>query len=71
MHAMAGQNVSLRIDHPINVGNVDIEIEVRTGSRLVGRVTISQGGIDWTPARKRKIKMDWRQFAGLMQGDQR
>lgn len=57
----------MKVAHPINVGNVDVEFEVRQDGQLLGRVQISQGGIDFRPANKRQSrKATWQEFAAWM-----
>jgi len=61
---MAAHKVSLTIPHTIDIGNVDVEFEVRDGKNLMGKVKISKGGIDWWPANaRRKRSATWEQFA--------
>ena len=51
----------------VTVGNVDVEIPVKADGKAHGRLRISKGGVDWTPARKRTpIRMSWEQFARVM-----
>lgn len=60
-------SVDLSINHPIPIGNVDVTFEVRQGRQLMGRVTISKGGIDWTPSHGRQaITATWTEFADWM-----
>ncbi len=67
---MTAHNVELLIAHPLNVGNVDVEFEVRTGKKLLGRVQVSKGGIDWTPVNGRKPrKASWEEFSDWMMSD--
>jgi hypothetical protein len=54
----------MKIAHAMDVGNVDVEFEIRKGTRLMGRVKLSKGSIDWTPANARKSrKATWTEFA--------
>ena len=64
---MPQHKVNMKIAHAVNVGNVDVEFEVRSGSTLLGRVQVSKGGIDWTPANARNPrKATWQEFAEWM-----
>jgi hypothetical protein len=57
----------MQIPQPVDVGKVDVVLEVRQGKVLLGRVEISQGGIDWTPAHGQKArKASWNGFAEWM-----
>jgi hypothetical protein len=57
----------MKIAHELDVGNVDVEFEVRSGQTLLGRVQVSKGGIDWTPANAQKPrKASWSEFAEWM-----
>ena len=59
--------VTLRTRHPIEVGNVDVELVVRHGSSLVGTLRVSVGGIDWYPRNaKRPRQATWEQFDAWM-----
>jgi hypothetical protein len=67
---VATHNVSMKIAHAMDVGNVDVEFEIRKGTRLMGRVKLSKGSIDWTPANARKSrKATWTEFAAWMMTD--
>lgn len=64
---MAIKKVSLRVPASIEVGNVDVEFEVRDGMELMGTVAISRGGIDWRARGKRSAtSVTWKQFAEQM-----
>jgi hypothetical protein len=64
---MATHEISLEIPHGIRVVNTDIEVQVREDGKLLGRVRISRGSIDWVPANGRYVKyMRWSRFARLM-----
>jgi hypothetical protein len=39
----------MKISHAMDVENVDIEFQVRNGTRLMETVKISKGTIDWMP----------------------
>jgi hypothetical protein len=47
---MAAHKVSMQVSHEIPIGNVDITLPVRKGTKLLGTLTISQGGVDWKKA---------------------
>jgi hypothetical protein len=65
---MAKHDVELWIDHPINIGNRDVQFPVAADGKAYGRVQISKGGIDWMPAKKQKAGywLTWQEFADLM-----
>jgi hypothetical protein len=66
---VAAKKVSLKVPSAIEVGNVDVEFEVRDGTNLMGTVAISRGGIDWRPKGKHRansVSVTWTQFAALM-----
>jgi hypothetical protein len=66
---VAAKKVSLKVPSAIEVGNVDVEFEVRDGANLMGTVAISRGGIDWRPKGKHRansVSVTWTQFADLM-----
>ena len=64
---MATHEISLEIPDGIRVVNTDIEVQVREDGKLLGRVRISRGSIDWVPANGRYVKyMRWSRFARLM-----
>lgn len=64
---MAVHHVSLQISHEIPIGGTDIALPVYKGTKLLGTLTISQGGVDWKKAYARKsISVTWSGFAELM-----
>jgi hypothetical protein len=64
---MPNHDVSMKIDHLIPVGNVDVEFEVRVDGSLLGRAKISRGGIDWWPSNARAARsISWQDFAATM-----
>ena len=66
---MAAKRVSLKLPTPIEVGNVDVEFEVRDGAALMGTVTVSRGGLDWrATGRRSAVSVTWKAFAELMAG---
>jgi hypothetical protein len=69
---MAKHEVGLDVKMLVAVGNVDVEIPVKADGRALGRLRISKGGVDWTPARKQKpYRMTWEQFARVMSDEGR
>ena len=64
---MARKKVELSIQHPIEIGNVDVTFRVYDGNAHLGDLTISRGGIDWRPTRVRApIKKPWNAFHDWM-----
>jgi hypothetical protein len=64
---MAKHEISLEIPHGITVVNKDIEVVVREDGKILGRVRISKGSIDWVPANHHRAKyMPWGRFHSLM-----
>ncbi len=50
------------------LGPSDIEVIVRRDSDMLGRVLISQGAIEWVPARKQhRYRLRWGRFADVME----
>ncbi len=70
---MPKHELTLRIEHAIPVGNVDLEIPVKVDGRPYGRLKISRGGVDWlpSPAQKASYALSWEQLAELMQAQGR
>jgi hypothetical protein len=59
----------MSIAHPIEIANVDVEFVVRDGPTLMGRLTISRGGIDWRPSgASESTSTTWKEFAKWMSG---
>lgn len=70
MPPMAAKKISMKVEHPIAVGNVDVVFEVRDGADLLGRMKISKGGIDWYPKNAQSPrKSTWVQFDAWMKTD--
>lgn len=68
---MATKKIKMNIEHPIEVGNVDVVFEVRDGADLLGRMKISKGGIDWQPrGAQSPRKSSWAQFDAWMKTDE-
>jgi hypothetical protein len=64
---MAKHEISLEIPHGITVVNKDIEVSVREDGKILGRVRVSKGSIDWVPANHYRAKsVSWSTFAKLM-----
>lgn len=67
--AMVAHSVKMLVEHPLNVGNLGVEFEVRKGGKLLGKLQISQTSIDWTPAKARNPrKAGWQEFGDWMEG---
>jgi hypothetical protein len=64
---MAQHEIRLKIPQRIEVVNKDIEVVVYADGERFGRVRISRGSIDWTPANGKNSKhMNWDKFANVM-----
>ena len=67
---MAKHDISLEIPHGITVVNKDIEVTVREDGRILGRVRISKGSIDWLAANRQRVQyLPWSGFARLMDAE--
>lgn len=67
---MAAKKISLKVEHAIEVGNVDVVFEVRDGNSLKGFMSISKGGIDWRGNGRRITQTaTWEQFEAWMLAD--
>jgi hypothetical protein len=65
---MAAHSVKLKVEHPLTVGNVGVEFEVRRGGKLLGKLEVTQTTIDWTPAKARNArKVGWQEFGDWME----
>jgi hypothetical protein len=65
--AVPEHEVGLRIPQRIWIKNVDIEIPIRSDGRLLGRIHISRGSLDWLPAQKQhRYRLSWERFAEVM-----
>jgi hypothetical protein len=65
---MAAHSVKMLVEHPLNVGSLGVEFEVRKGGKLLGKLQISQTSIDWTPAKARNPrKATWQEFGDWME----
>jgi hypothetical protein len=68
---VAVHDITLKISHTITLENKDIEVDVYEDGKLLGRVRISRGSIDWAPANKqRSRRVRWGKFAQLMDPDE-
>ncbi len=65
---MATHDVSMKIAHALEIGNVDIELAVVVDGKRLGRLKVSKGGLDWLPANKavNSKSLTWESFAALM-----
>lgn len=64
---MPQHKVSMKVDHLLDLGHLDVEFEVRAGRTLLGRAQVSKGGIDWTKAgARRPVKASWQELAEWM-----
>jgi hypothetical protein len=69
---MAKHEVGLDVNRLVTVKNVDVEIPVRADGKVLGRLRISRGGVDWTPGRRQKARtMTWERFASVMEAEGR
>jgi hypothetical protein len=60
---MAAHSVKLKVEHPLNVGNLGVEFEVRRGGKLLGKLEVTQTTLEWTPAKARNPrKVSWQEF---------
>jgi hypothetical protein len=65
---MAAHSVKMLVEHPLNVGNLGVEFEIRKGGKLLGKLQISQTSIDWTPAKARNPRRaGWEEFGDWME----
>jgi hypothetical protein len=64
---MPEHEVGLQIPQRIWIKNVDIQIPVRSDGQLLGQIHISQGSVDWIPAKKHhRFRLGWERFAQVM-----
>jgi hypothetical protein len=65
---MPTHTVTLQFPKDISISNTDVEFAVRSDGKLLGRVQISTGSIDWFPSpnKKRRYELSWERFAQLM-----
>lgn len=50
------------------IGNADVWFVANRGNKMLGRLKVSKGGVEWQPKRKRKSgpTITWAKFADLM-----
>jgi hypothetical protein len=65
---MPKHHVTVQFPTEISVSNTDVDIMVRSDDKLLGRVQISTGSIDWFPSPNKKLRyeLSWERFADLM-----
>ncbi len=64
---MPKHEIDVKVPQEIWVGNTDLEIAVKADRKLLGRLHISRGTIDWIPAKERsRYRLRWERFAELM-----
>lgn len=64
---MAQHEIDVKVPQEIWVENTDLEINVKSNGRLLGRVHISRGTIDWIPANSQsRYRLKWERFGELM-----
>jgi hypothetical protein len=69
---MPTHEINLKIPKAIEVVNKDVEVVVYEDDRKLGRLRISKGSIDWTPASGKNARhMRWSAFARLMEQGKR
>lgn len=57
----------MSIKHEIPINNTDVNISIKVGGKLLGRLQISSGTIDWKPRGKRSsYRLTWKEFGDLM-----
>lgn len=67
---MSTTKISMNIEHPIEVGNVDVVFYVRRGNALLGKLHLSKGGMDWWPKSARSPRRtNWETFDSWMKTD--
>jgi hypothetical protein len=63
---MAKHNIFLTLPEH-EVGNVDVDFSIFQNDEKLGRITVSKGGMDYYPNRKKiPIKITWSQFDTLL-----
>jgi hypothetical protein len=65
---MPAHKVTLNFPKDISISSTDVEFTVRSDDKLLGRVQISTGSIDWFPSPNKKVRyeLSWERFAKLM-----
>jgi hypothetical protein len=66
---MAQHEIDVKVPQDIWVENTDLEIKVKADGRLLGRVHISRGTIDWIPSKAQsRYRLGWERFGEVMVG---
>ena len=65
---MPKHHVTVQFAREISVSNTDVDITVRSDDKLLGRVQISTGSVDWFPSPNKKVRyeLSWERLADLM-----
>jgi hypothetical protein len=65
---MASHRVSFEIPQKVVLAK-DIEFEVKSDGKMLGKLLISQGNVEWVPANNsvKKRRLSWEKFADLME----
>lgn len=64
---MAQHEIDVKVPQDIWVENTDLEVKVKSNGRLLGRVHISRGTIDWIPSKAHsRYRLRWERFGELM-----
>jgi hypothetical protein len=53
---MPKHHVTVQFAKEISVSNTDVNITVRSDDKLLGRVQVSTGSIDWFPSPNKKVR---------------
>src|SRR5262245_3498191 len=65
--AVAKHQIDLKVPQEIWIENTDLEVRVKSDGRLLGRLHISRGTIDWIPSGSQsRYRLRWERFADLM-----
>lgn len=69
LRVMTKHVVSMRVENAIPVGRVDVQFPVKVDGTPLGRLKISQGGIDWLPSpnSKTSFTLTWTRLAEMME----
>jgi hypothetical protein len=61
--------LGMTIYKEIPIDYTDVEVAVRTNGKLLGRLKISRGSVDWLPSRRSTsaYRLRWSKFAELME----
>jgi hypothetical protein len=65
---MPEHEIALELPQQFFLANKDMVIAVRSDSKLLGRLKISKGSIDWMPAKNSRYshEMSWEDFEHVM-----